>query len=506
MLPQEQNFDPNATTDETIMPKWIKVLFKVYAAIFLIAIIYAVVSFGLIIISSAHVLFSIPSDWMTSPFGLSALGFFALIALFIALETTWAVGLFMLKRWSIPILLFFVVSSFLEIVLWLVNGNYASAEEIVSEIIVLAVLLGAGYGAWTYRKAFSGSSRKLWIQIPLLVVVVPIALFSILSQIYTDDPVINDNDLLVPKVEVLRESDNAHFALSSISELSTSQLSAFDEAREYHKALEKGESIDVGAASTTLNVVVEVTDNFIKASKRLGYQCPSSVNIHGPSTILCPLNELRSMAQVVALRSYVELMHGNTERGLETAFASARFGKLVSSAQPVLIEHLVGLAITGVGIKSVERILLQNTTSISKESLLVVARELEIYKIDGSSLEISFKREYMSGKEGLRSFEAFNGYSWHHNSTHNDFAELARQNIEMARAQCGDELKQKRDVIDARIEGANGSIWWMALKPNGIGEILKQVVAGASLGSVREKECKVNQTIEALQERLRGSI
>ena len=501
MPPQEQSTISSTTTSEPIMPNWFKLLFRTYAALLLIAAIFAAVKFGLSIMAHVGAFSSFFSESPLSPTNLLVIGFYALAVLVIALIIAYGVSLFRLRRWTLPILWFFVVSSLLVDGLGIIRGNYSNAGELIGHIVGLAITLGIGYGTWSYRVAFFGSVRKLWLQIPLLAVLIPIAFFSTLAQIYTYDSAVNDADLLLPSVAVLSEADNAHFALQKIDALSPTGRAAFDQAREYYRELEQGEDIDIGAARSALGGITEITDSFIEASRKPGYQCPSLVNRHGLDAVICSLSELRSTAQVVALRSYVEVAQGNMEAALDSAYAPARLGKLVSAEQPLLIEHLVGIALVKTGVESVGRVVNQASSSMSVETASAIIRKLEAYEFDGSSLEKSLKREYMSGKETLRPFERFSGYAWHYNTTHNDFAELTRQKIEVAKARCGGELEQKRNLLDAKIEGMRGSIWWTLLKPNGVGEVLKQVIS-ASMGGVREKECDVNQMSEVLQQRL----
>ncbi len=503
MPPQEQSPVPSVTLSEPTMPKWFKWLFRTYAVLLLVGAIFVAVKFGLNIISQVGAFPLFLSESPLSPTNLFVIGFAALAALVIVLIIAYSVDLFRLRRWSLPVLLFFVVSSSLVAVLSMLRGNYANTGELIGIIVYLTIIFSIGYGAWSYRSAFFGPARKLWIQIPLLIVLVPIAFFSTLAQIYTDDDAINDADLILPSVTVLSETDNAHFALPKIDTLSPSERTAFDKAGEYYRALEKNENIDVGAASIVLGDLAEITDRFVRVSGASEYQCPSSVNTHGLDAVICPLHELRDMAQIVALRSYVEATQGNTEAALVSAFAPARLGKLVSAEQPLLIEHLVGIALVRIGVESVERTVNQATSSLSVETSSAIARELAVYEFDGSSLENSLKREYMSGKEVLRPFEQVGGYAFHYNSTNNEFAELARQNIEISGAECGDDLVQKMSALEASIDEERRSpMWWTLLKPNSIGGIMKSVFS-SSLGGAREKECKLNEINETLQQRLR---
>ncbi|OIO31842.1 MAG: hypothetical protein COZ49_01840 [Candidatus Yonathbacteria bacterium CG_4_10_14_3_um_filter_47_65] len=414
----------------------------------------------------------------------------------------YSIGVFRLKRWVLPVILFFTIGSSVASVRVFITKYYISAGEFLGLVIGLALTLTIACGAWAYRKEFSGPARKLWIQIPLLLVFAPVVMFSILTPIYTDDLGVYDSDILLPNMEILSEFDNAYYALPVIDELPLPLRDALIETDEYYRALEQGKSIGIDEVAPHLNALAGIIDAFIGASQKSGYQCPSSVNEYGPATILCSLEGFRAMAKAVALRSYVEAREGRIDIALDIALAPARFGKLMDSGHPDFIEHLVGIALTGISIDSIGRVLDQATPSESIPPN--IARELEMYEFDGSSFVVFLKREYMERKKMLQMFEKLEGYSFHYANTLNDFAAIARRDIEAAGQRCGDRLEQNEAFFGVNVkEIKNSPIWLTALKPNGIGEILKQTIGDIPLGgSVRVKECAVNERNEKVQQRL----
>lgn len=472
--------------------------------LFIVATIFVTVRFVFSTLSQIEVFLTFSSG-SSLPMANFSVSIFCVFAAFITtLSIAYYVGLFRLRRWTLPILLFSSVSLLVLDMLAITLGNYGNTLELIISLVGLVIVICIGYGAWVRRASFVGSARKLWLQIPILILLSSAVFLSILAQIYTDDRAIHDEDLLLPNMAILSKSDNAHFALPSIVTLSPEKKSAFDRTQKYYRSLEQGEHIDIDAASTTLAGLATITDQFIEASKKPRYQCPSSVNMSRYEAEQCPLAELRSMAQIVALRSYVEASHGDTKAALESAYAPARLSKLIDSAQPHLLEHLVAIALVKISVESVEHVVTQATTSLSAETSSAIARELETYKFDGSTLEMSLKGEYMSLKKTLYPFERFSGYALHYNRTNNELALLTRQNIETARAQCGSNLEQKTNAVTAYINTEMQSpLLWTLIKPNGIGATLKRVSMTNS-GGVRKKECGVNEINDSLLQRLAG--
>jgi hypothetical protein len=529
------------------MPKWFKLFFRMCVALLLSGVIFVVVTSAISAASQVRAFYSFffgspidifrPVALLFSPINFFILGLFAFAALLIVLLIFYGAGLLRFQRWTLHVLLFFVASSLFVGALGIMLGNFVGIDELIGTVVGLVFVFGVGYGAWVYRTAFVGSTRKLWMQIPLLAVLAPTVFFSTLSQIYTDDDAIHDADLLLPDMVVLPEADNAHFALLiPPGTLSREEISSLDKVHEYYRALEQGRDIDIGSASIALENLTEVADRFIAASQKPGYQCPSLMDPYDPGTWMCPMGSVLDRARILVLHSYIEATRGNVEVALESALAPARLGKLISAEQPPLDEHLVGIALVRIGVESIERIVNKVATPLSRDTASAIVRELETYELDGSSLEKSLKWEYVFGKETLRPFERFGGHLWHHNRTNNELAEWMRRNIAVARTTCdGNTVEQKISALKADIDKRSRNIsGWTFIKPNGIGEAFidkkvrnvsesviiepKSVVERiflerdetlkptviSNLGDPRKKECEVNEINEALQQRLRA--
>lgn len=502
MLPQEQEQEEsvtlNTSTDstESTMPKWFKILIKVYALLFILNI----TSWGSKFLSDLVEYILPPFSTETALPTFLVVGYYSLSAIVLFLSIIYGIGLFRARRWVLPVLSFYLVGLSLVTILTLVFGNYSSA---VHAIINLIFTLAVGWGAWLYRATFLGPMRKLWVQIPLFVVLVPIFSFLAIAQVFTDDVEIRDADLLLPQLEVLSEEDNAYFFIPTVDTLSSEEQSSLDLALEYYRTLEQGNEVDIIEVSSVFESLSHIADRFIETSKVQGYQCPLTVNtVYSLESEYCNPSVFRSIASVVALRSYVELAQGNIDTALEHAYASAQLGKLVSAEQPDLIEHFVGLALVKIGLESIGRIENYAGSTLSEDLVLSILHELEQHEFDGSSLENSLKREYLATKETILSIGESRGYLWHRNSTINDFAELARQNIMIAKTNCNDSLEQKIEVLEARLEKERQTpVWWTLIKPNAIGSILKEVLSTA-LGGVRVRECEINDLNKTIQQRL----
>jgi len=481
---------------ENEMPRWVKIVFWLYALFSMGATIVAGTALAYIALTKGGEILPIVASLLASASGIIAI----LIFIFgFVLQIFYGIGILRLRRWTLPLVLTFSLGTVVIGILILFNFNVSGVPELIVLLMGIVFMGFLGFLSIKHWNHFSGPARKLLVQVPFLLVLLPLIVFAALNQIFTDDSQINDSDLLLPHDEIVSQSDNAFYALPDIENLSPSQQAVFDQARDYYASLEQGEDINILGASSTLATLTNVTDEFIEASKRPDYQCPYSTNKYGTDTILCPLNELPSIAQVVAVRSYIESRQGNTEDAFESALALARLGNSVSSGQPLIIEHLVGIALTKTSMESIQRVL--DNSAVSRDTALYVSQELNKYQFDGSNLAISLKREYMSMKDTSKPFAEFSNYFYQHNKTMNEFAEIMRQNIEVARKQCGSELERKTLELSAQAESSRDFMWWMLLKPNGTGEMLKSIV-GASLGNVRERECEINEINTNVQNRL----
>ena len=483
------------------LPKWAKFIVRFYAVVFLLGtiVVYAKLLYSATTKGQEWLL--IVTNSAVTTYNIIIIASFA-FTLVLILEILYGVGVYKLKRWTLPLILTYSFSTLLTSFLRLPNLNFTRVDDLVSLLIGIIFMSVVGYVSIKYRSRFTGSARKLLIQIPLLTVLLPFIIFVTLNQIFIDDNQINDSDLILEQIAVLEESKNAHYMLPIIDELSTRQLEEYEIALTIAEGLQDETVTNSDDILGYVNSVQNLTDRFIAASNRQAYQCPTLTNNYEADAPLCNLSDIRNLALLTSLRAFAETNIGNSDQSLETSMSIVRMGNLLSnSEQPILIEHIVGIALMRIGLESIERTIDSKATT-SDEVLINTADELQDYMMHGTALSTSLQKEYMSTKESLRPFEKYSQYFYQHNKTVNDLAELTRKQMEVAVASCGDDysrkLKQLESYVDEEQKDVNA---FLLISPNGIGEILKGGLM-ASLGSVRGKECELNTLNETVRDKI----
>jgi hypothetical protein len=485
------------------LPKWVKILFRFHAIVFLVgtilfgtAIIYSVTTTGLKLLS----IFTGPMILIPS---IITTALFVFVLIIMILEVVYGISVYKFKRWVLPVTLTLSFSSILVGLLNIMNFKLADSAELIGSIIGVAFMSLISYIGIKYRNAFEGPARKLLVQIPLLLFLLPFIVFATLNQIFIDDSQLNDSDLVLDRIEILKESENAHYSFPVIDDFSEQQKQQYESALAFAKKPEVGESFDSVEAIDHLKNVENITDSFIEASDKRAYQCPSVTNEYGAATLLCSLNSIRDLAVLMSMRAGVEAELGNSDQAIETSMAIVRMGSLLSNAeQPITIEYLVGIALLSIGMDSLDKVL-EQSSSTTIEKLERAASELEGYKLDGSSFATSLQRNYMSMKEDMKPFENFAGYVYHHNKTTNDLVEYTRKQITVAVAGCGTDYSNTYEQLNTYVEEEKKELGVVLLiSPNSIGEILNSVVISSAM-IFRERECELNELNQLLQGKLK---
>lgn len=480
-------------TEEAVyeLPKWVKILFRFYAVIFLLGTIVVGVKLVHSVTTWGQELLTIATDSLVSTSGIIAIALFAFALVILALEVLYGIGAYKFKRWVLPLVLTFSFSTILIGLLNIFNLNFAGIADLVSLLIDMTFMGLVGFAGIKYWNVFTGPARKLLIQIPLLLVFLPFIVFATLSQIYTDDPQINDTDLVLQSIEVLPEFDNAYYSLPNIDDLSAQQQLSYKSALAVAKEID-GKDFNNPEAVSLLNQTRGLTNDFIAASNKKGYQCPTLVNNYGIDAVICSLNDIRDLAILTSFRAAVEVDTGNPDQAIDTSVSIVRAGDLISNAeQSELIEYLVGVALMNIGLESIERTL-NNSTSTSNQVIESAISELEQSKIDTDTFSGSLRREYTSMKDMSKSFEQFSNYFYQHNKTVNERAELFRKQISMSSLGCNaDTTRQQQEIEQLVTEIRLAPTKWPVISPNFIGKVLNSVVV-ASLNTSGQKGCEVN--------------
>ncbi|MEX0930401.1 MAG: hypothetical protein WDZ79_01840 [Candidatus Paceibacterota bacterium] len=395
----------NIQTEDSVgqeMPTWFTIYLRIYAVLLILFSLFTLWYISSLLLDQYHSLFT---ETSFPPFSTI---FFVSAPLALLAYIIYGVGVFKIRRWTVPLTIFLAVISIVTSTLRLFNQDYET-PELAGVITALLLLVVVGIGTWMYRKRFKGNLRYLQLQIPILIILIPVTTFFLLGQIFTDDPAVHDSDLVLPEAEILAEDENAYYTFPKRSELSPAQQEAFSQILKQHKALDGPDVFNMQEAEIGLETLEPIIARFIEASEKPSYQCPTSINSFTLDTTLCKLNHIRDTGLVLSVHSYVMARQENSETALESALAVVRFGHTMSTAeQPEYIDHLVSMALVQIGLESVERAL--DETTPSPEIATRTAQELKTYTFDGSALERALKRHHLVTKNILSSLTLVEGY------------------------------------------------------------------------------------------------
>jgi hypothetical protein len=499
-----ENMEYEQTTlgdhDVTELPKWVRIIFRIYAVIFLFS---TILIGGLFIYSSLtngkYLLSSFTASYI-SIIGIVLIVLFAFILVLLVLEILYGIGVYKFKRWSLPLAIIFSFSALLMGFFNLLNLNFDGVGGLVTVLAGMIFMGLVGFLAIMYWNSFSGRARKLTVQIPLMLALFPFILFATLSQIFPDDKEINDSDLILTPVDQLAESDNAHYSLPDLEKLTVEEIQSFESALAFAEELDD-KDLSSPEAINLVNQTKNLTDDLIEASKKSGYQCPTTVNNFGLDAVFCDLNGIRDLAHLAAFRAGAEAYNGDVDQSIDTALSLVRLGSLMTNTdQPFLLENLVGISLINTGLKSLENTL-DATASSSNETMIYAISELEKAKVKDDSFAYSLRREYMAMKDSSKAFEKLSNYFYQHNKTVNELAELFRKIIQMWSQGCNAVTEEQEQEVDELVtKMLRASSEWPIISPNFIGKNFHRVTV-SSLNVAGKKMCEVNQLNQSIQEK-----
>ncbi len=490
---------------EAGMPNWINLLLRLYSVFILATCLF--LFFSLFDLGREFIAFSeIFTEDFLSKVNLLIFSAYSVTFVLTFANLIYGIGLFRLRSWTIPIYFFIVVSSTIVSALMLIFGNFTSLIYLFGVLLILIIFISLAIMIWFHRSSFVGPFIKLWIQIPIFLVLLPVFIFSIVTQIYTDAKRIDDKDLVLRDVVVLAEEDNVYYDFIDIQKLSSENSPVFEQAKKQYSELASGNEVDFQITEQSLGVLTGVTNSFIEASRKQGYQCPTLINRYDLNAEVCSLREIRNVANITLLRSYFELKQGEVANSLMSAFAVGRVGRLINSEHPISIENLVAINMINLSIEAIARVVDKHGADMPADMIQLIIGELKTYEFDGSSVAEVVKREYMGRKDFLKPLESISGYFWHQNRINNYFTERTRLQLEVATAECGDDLVQKNKAYEAFfIDYENaGFSWWHMFRPNSIGDIFKNSMV--TNYNARFNECEVNEINSNLQKQLLNLI
>ena len=347
-----------------------------------------------------------------------------------------------------------------------------------------------------------------------VIVILIVALLSLprfLNLFAKDIAPINDSDLQLQKVSVV-DNDNAYFNLTKLSGV------IYEPKDKSQTILDMvaGKTWDSQIAKEIVSKNSQAFAYFAEAARKPKYQNPESsdpANIT-PNMVITPMNSWRQMARLSAIRALHLAKQGKDKEALDEALNSVSIGQKIQESQATFIEYLVAIAIKGIGLDTVQKII--PSTKLSSGELKQYAQELNQYYKNENGLIMAFKGEYhiqswaidsiVSGNtEALKSVvgedESQNpeiakkikdNYYFQPNKTKSLFAEYARANIKSANESCG-EIKATEVQKLAPTNPAK-----LYTEENAIGKILHDVIA-VSLTSVSTKKCQEDLLVGATQ-------
>lgn len=386
-------------------------------------------------------------------------------------------------------------------------------------------LLANGWQSTDIEEAFNTTAqvpiqpkKRKWKKIVLIVAgVVVLLIVGILSlprflNLFAKDIApINDSDLQLQKVSVAN-NDNAYFDLTKLSGV------IFEPKDKSQTILDMvaGKTWDSQVAEEIVSKNSQAFAYFAEAARKSKYQNPESsdpTNIT-PNMVLAPINSWRQMARLSAIRAIYLAKQGKDKEALDEALNSVSVGQKIQESQVTLIEYLVAIAMKGVGLETIQKII--PSSKLTSAELKQYVQELDKFYKNENGLIMAFKGEYhvqswaidsiMSGDtEALKSVvgeeESQNpeiakkikdNYYFQPNKTKLLFAEYARANIKSANQSCGEikatEVKPLAPTNPAKLY----------TEENAIGKILHDVIA-VSLTGVSTKKCQEDLLVGATQ-------
>lgn len=352
------------------------------------------------------------------------------------------------------------------------------------------------------------------IGVIFLLIVALLSLPRFLNLFAKDIAPINDSDLNL-KVVTVSNSDNAYFDLIKLDS------AIYEPERKSQVILDMvaGKTWDDKLAEEIVSRNAQAFGYFVEAASKPKFQDPASADPANitPDTVLPPLNSWRRMARLSAIRAMYLARQGKDKEAMNEALNSVSVGQKIQESQINLIEYLVAIAMKGVGLETVQKILV--TSKLSSDDLKQYAQGLNQYYKNEDGLINSFKAEYQiqswsldaiaSGNpEALEALKEVVGeertwnpyivnkvkdnYYYQLNKTKLLFADYARANIKSANESCGAIKATEIPKL------APTNLAKLYTEENAIGKILHDVVA-ASLTSVSTKKCEEDLLVSATQ-------
>ena len=505
-MQQNNRFQPATNAENGALPKWVRWLFRFYA-------VYALF---LMIASSFHLIYTLVSknqglmndpvlsfgDSEALPLATEVIISLAVHGALLSLLLVFVIiGTLRLRKWVLPLVLIFSLHTIVVTTLSIFTGQLDGVAVLLFTLLNLGVAVVIGYPSMRYWSGFAGSTRRLLVQIPLLFFLLPHLVFPVLFALFPDDATINDQDLVLEPVVLLASEDNAHYALPNMDDHSEDIQELINTAT---RIMREDDGIDVTdpLVQSIVEETRELTDAFLVAAERVGYQCPTSVNNYSYDAVFCSIGDIQTLATLTSLRAQVEAETLGIDEGLLTAASIVQFSTHVTRAeQSPLIELLVGIAIQTTGMDAIEQIL-QTEEGPATSTVQAITTTLEEAEVPETALVNALRYEYTTHRETGKALAQYSNYFYQHNKTTNMFAQSTRYSIEAVEKGCGADTSAEEAAVEAMLDKAlSAQNILTAVQPNFIGRVLFSVIASSFLG-LNDSVCELNERNQELQNTL----
>ncbi len=382
-------------------------------------------------------------------------------------------------------------------------------------------LLANGWQSADVEEAFNTTAqvpiqpkKRKWKKIVLIIVAIIIFLFlfvnflpSVLGLFSKDIVSIDDSDLRLKNITV-SQSDNAYFDLVKLENI------IYEPAEKSNVILDivAGKTWDDNLAEEIVSRNSQAFGYFSEAAHKSKFQDPaftdpSKINF---STVLPSMNNWRIMARLSAIKALYLARQGKDKEAMDEALNAVRIGQKIQDSQVPLIEYLVAIAMKGIGLETVQKVIV--SSKLSSTELSQYNQELNQFYKNEDGLITAFKGEYynqswaidaiVSGNKDIMPSIVSeddkvvkmvkNNYYFQPNKTKAIFAEYTRTIIKNTNKFCGE-----IQTVDVQ-RLAPSSVVRLYITENAVGKILHDIVA-VSLTGVSTKKCQEDLLVGATQ-------
>lgn len=406
-------------------------------------------------------------------------------------------GVFKLRKWVLPMIFLWALFSAIQFFAVLFHQPIQFSAKIFFSvaIIVLAIF------AFFFRNVFSGSYRKLSLQIIFFLIAIPSFAIGSLSLLFPDLPEIQDSDLTNLKITLPPEEQNVYYLFAKIIEEVNEPI---EESNKQYAEFLEGKSWNQKEVDLILNKNEKILSEMRRAAKFSFYQCPSAVNLSADAD-LCILNfkKVKASAQIAALSALSRANNNDFQGAIEDALLPVRLGQILMEEPYItMLDYLIGDAMRNIGFKTLQ--IIMSKYDISSETLLPRIMEFEKYLENEQGLKNVFQQEYIilrNSFDFLLKFSKDRDFQFFYIQPNRFFSEMAentKQKMALAEIPCHrleDALKEYRKDFEKHISKI--AIWKLPFTRNAVLEALKRVVITDSVGaSIR---CKADLLVEQIR-------